>query len=71
MFLVILSIHLIIHWKFIRNLLHGRIKEAGSSRLILGLIGLLAVLALAVAPFLVPKEDSGTTKGHQIGKGKK
>ena len=70
-FLAILSIHLILHWRFIRNIFHGRIKEAGISRLILGLVGLLAVLAVAVAPFIVPIEDSGTTQGDQIGKGKR
>ena len=67
-FLVILSIHLILHWKFIRNIFHGRLKEASNFRLILGLVGLIAVLALSVAPFLAPKEYSETSKGYQFGK---
>ena len=67
-FLVILSIHLILHWKFIRNIFHGRLKEASNFRLILGLVGLIAVLALAVAPFVAPKEYSETSKGYQFGK---
>ena len=71
MFLVILSIHLIFHWKFLRSVLYGRNKEVGSSRFVLGLIGLLAILALAIAPFIAPIEDSGTGKGYQIGKGKR
>ena len=68
-FLIILSVHLFLHWKFIRNIIHGRLKEAGISRLLLGLVGLLAVLAFAVAPFVAPKEQSNVTKGHQYGKG--
>jgi len=70
-FLVILSIHLVFHWKFLRSVLRGRNKEVGSSRFVLGLVGLLAVLALAIAPFIVPIEDSGTGEGYQISKGKR
>lgn len=68
-FLVILSIHLFLHWKFIRNIFRGKIKNADTSRLFLGVVALLAVLALAVAPFVAPKEHSNVTKGHQYGKG--
>lgn len=67
-FLAILSFHLFLHWRFIRNIFRGKVKEAGVSRLILGLIGLLAVLALAIAPFVAPKEYSETHKGYQYGK---
>ena len=70
-FLVILSIHLFLHWKFIRNVFRGRVMEAGSPRLLFGLIALMAVLALAVAPFIASKENSDTTKGFQVGKNKR
>ena len=67
-FLAILSIHLILHWKFIRNMFHGRIKETSNFRLMLGLVGLIAVLALALAPFVAPKEYSEISEGYQFGK---
>ena len=60
----------ILHWRFIRNVFRGRIKKANASRLILGLVGLLAVLALAVAPFVVPIENSERNSGYQYGKHK-
>ncbi len=69
-FLAILSIHLILHWRFIRNVFRGRVKNTNASRLILGLIGLFAVLALAVAPFVSPIENSEKNSGYQYGKHK-
>jgi len=69
-FLAILSIHLILHWRFIRNVFRGRIKKANGSRLILGLVGLLAVLALAVAPFVATIENSEKNSGYQYRKHK-
>lgn len=67
-FLAILSIHLVLHWKFIRNMFHGRIKETSNFRLMLGLVGLIAALALALAPFVAPKEYYETSEGYQFGK---
>ena len=70
-FLAILSIHLILHWKFIRNVLRGRIKETNNYRIMLGLVGLISILALALAPFVVSKEYSDTTKRYQLSKHRK
>jgi len=67
-FLIILATHLLLHWRFIRKLFQGKVKEAGNSRLVLGIIGLLAILALAAAPFVVPKEYSEDSRGFQHNK---
>ena len=64
-FLIILAMHLLLHWRFIRKIFHGKVKEAGISRLVLGLIGLLAILALAAAPFIAPQEYSEKPRGYQ------
>lgn len=71
LFLAILSIHLILHWHFIQNLFQGRIKVVGASRVLLGLVGLFAVLAIAIAPFVAPKEQSTGSKGLHYGKSKR
>lgn len=70
LFLAILSIHLILHWRFIQKLFRGRVKEINVSRVLLGLVGLFAVLAIAIAPFIAPKEQSTESKGMHYGKGK-
>ena len=66
-FLVILSIHLLIHWRFFLHVFQKGIKSSDTYRLVLGVVALIAVLALAVAPFIAPKEYSETSKGYQFG----
>ena len=67
-FLVILSIHLLLHWKFFLHVFQKGIKSSETYRLVLGIVALIAVLALAVTPFIAPKEYSETSKGYQFGK---
>ena len=67
-FLFILSIHLILHWKFFFRMFQDGFKSAGTFRLVLGIVALVAVLALAAAPFIAPLEYSETSKGNQFGK---
>lgn len=68
LFLVVLSVHLFLHWKFIRNIFQGKLKNGDTPRLIIGIVALLAVLALAAAPFIAPKEYSSIPQGNQHGK---
>lgn len=51
-FLGVLAIHLILHWRWIVATLRGRSREGSGGRFALGVVGLSAVLALAVAPFV-------------------
>jgi hypothetical protein len=58
-FLAVLAIHLFLHWRWIVTLMSGRPREGSGARLALGTVGLAALLALAVAPFLSPVERAG------------
>ena len=59
-FLAVLAFHLFLHWRWIMTLMRGRPREGSGARLALGTVGLLALLALAIAPFLSPVErDNG------------
>ena len=69
-FLIVLSIHLILHWKFFLRMFQEGFKSSGTYRFALGVVALIAVLALALAPFIAPVEYSGTSKGLQLGKQK-
>jgi hypothetical protein len=57
-FLGILALHLLLHWRWIANALRGRPREGGPLRAALGAVALLALLALAAAPFLSPVDDA-------------
>jgi uncharacterized membrane protein HdeD (DUF308 family) len=56
-FLAALAVHLVLHWRWIANAIRGRPREGSGWRMALGLIGLLALLALAAAPFVAPVEQ--------------
>jgi hypothetical protein len=55
-FFGILSAHLGLHWRWIASTVRGRQREGSGMRVALGLIGLLTLLALAVAPLLTAVE---------------
>ncbi|NNK87776.1 MAG: DUF4405 domain-containing protein [Flavobacteriaceae bacterium] len=66
-FLAILALHLFMHWRWIRSLTKGKKRESSGYRVGLGLVGFIAVLAIALAPLLSPLENSGKTdiEGHE------
>lgn len=55
-FLAVLALHLVLHGKWILSVLRGRPRQGSGGRVALGLVGLLAVLALAVGPLVSPVE---------------
>ena len=67
-FLLILTIHLFVHWKFFFSLFQCKVNSTSAYRVVLGIVALLAILALAIAPFVAPLEHSETSKGAQYGK---
>ena len=47
-----LSLHLLLHWQWIACMIKGKPREGSGIRVAVGILGLLSLLALAVAPFL-------------------
>jgi hypothetical protein len=54
-----LALHLLLHWTWIVSMVKGRPTEASGYRLGLAVVGLLALIGLAGAPFVVEVEHSG------------
>jgi hypothetical protein len=57
-FLSILTIHLILHWRWVANFIKGRPREGSGLRAGLGIVGLIGLLALAIAPLVSTVETS-------------
>lgn len=62
-FFLILALHLVLHWRWIVTVLTGRPREGSGFRAGLGVVGLIAVVALAIAPLLAPVERDTGNKG--------
>lgn len=54
--MAILSLHLVLHWQWIVCMVQGRPKEGSGIRALIGILGLAAVLLLAITPFLSSPE---------------
>ena len=57
-FFACLSAHIFLHWKWIVALIKGKKREGSGARVALGIVGVVTVLALALAPLLVPVEQT-------------
>jgi len=62
-FFSILALHLILHWRWIVNVVAGRSHEGSGFRAGLGIVGLVTVVALAISPLLAPIERDSASKG--------
>ena len=62
-FLAVLAFHLFLHWRWIVTLMRGRPREGSGVRVALGSVGLVALLALAIAPFASPVEREAGGSG--------
>lgn len=57
-FFAVLALHLIVHWRWIASVFSGRASESSGLRLGLGVVGILTLVAIGVAPLIVPVETS-------------
>lgn len=57
-FLGLLAMHLVLHWRWIINIITGRPREGSGLRAGLGIVGLVGLLALATAPLLSPVDTT-------------
>ena len=57
-FLGILTMHLLLHWRWVMNILTGKPGEGSGLRAGLGIVGVIGLLALAVAPLLSPVDKT-------------
>ncbi|MEE9605637.1 MAG: DUF4405 domain-containing protein [Candidatus Scalindua sp.] len=53
-FLSLLAMHLLLHWRWIVNIITGRPREGSGLRAGLGIVGVVGLLALGIAPLLSP-----------------
>jgi hypothetical protein len=72
-FLAVLAFHLVLHGRWILSVLRGRPRQGSGSRVALGLVGLMAVLAIALAPLVSPVErvdregaGAGASSTHEL-----
>ena len=61
-FFAVLALHLVQHWRWIVNVITGRPRDDSGFRVGLGIVGLVAVIALSISPLLTPVERSVTAK---------
>jgi len=62
-----LSLHILLHWKWIVNLTRGHASRTSRRRLLLGLLALLTLILLSAAPLLVPVETTASGAGYGHG----
>ena len=58
----VLTLHLVLHWKWILHVFKGKRSEASGARLALGVVGLVGLLGLAAAPLTAPVEQTGVPR---------
>ena len=58
LFLLILALHFVLHWKWIVSLTKGRPRTNSRNRTAMGLVGLVALVAIALAPIITPVQRS-------------
>lgn len=64
--LLVLSLHVLLHWRFFSNAFGKRADPGQRRRVYLGIVGVFSVVALAVAPLLSPVKTLSLTKDTTV-----
>ena len=66
-FLVLIATHLFVHFKFIKSALTGKATREQNYRIAIGVVSLVTLIALAIAPVVSPVSESHKNKPiHQF-----
>ncbi|MGR9117265.1 MAG: DUF4405 domain-containing protein [Gammaproteobacteria bacterium] len=65
-FFSILALHLLLHWRWLANLIKGKTPEGSGLRLGLGAVGMLTLIAFAIAPLTTPVQIVSTKSDSLI-----
>lgn len=63
--LAALVVHILLHWRWIVCVIKGRKSESSGHRLVLGVVGLAALVALVSAPLFFPVETTHTADSQR------
>lgn len=68
-FFAVLAMHLLQHWRFVLGLFRGHLKECLRLRVALGVVGLIAIILIGLAPLISPVQvdDSRTNRPFRGG----
>lgn len=64
---VLLTIHLLLNWQWIVAVIRGQNRQGSGYRAALGVVGFIALLLLALAPFFSPIETTDRPRGGHGG----
>ncbi|MCB2154363.1 DUF4405 domain-containing protein [bacterium] len=67
--LVVLAVHLLLHWRWILAVVRGKPREAQGGRALIGVFATLALIVLAAAPLLAPKSGTTESESRRGGRG--
>ena len=62
LFFSILALHLFTHWRWIVSLVKGRPKDQSGYRVGLGIVGVLAIILISIAPILTPIDNTSENR---------
>jgi hypothetical protein len=54
-----LALHLLLHWRWVVDMIRGRPREGSGVRVALAFVGILGLIGLALSPFFGPVEHDG------------